>query len=249
MILKLKDVRSHADIYHGVWYDAANKMAQSIGTDAELKRTQISNYSNATCDGDPVSTFFLRKVTIPLLDEVINEMIVRFDETTIKYIGAFNVIPSVIRKKEGKGDRWKLDLKNFMMDKIDDMDDVSTLNAEVDLWENRWKGMSTSDINENYATVQDLLDVTEPALYPNISRILELLAVFPPTTCTCERAISIIRRLKTPLRASMGQDRFSALALMMAHRDLKLDLDELIDRLATKYSKRLRMLYPVTDEE
>ena len=135
------------------------------------------------------------------------------------------------------------------MDKIYDMDDVSTINAEVDLWENRWKGMSTSDINEKFSTVQDLLEITKPAIYPNVSRVLELLAVFPPTTCTCERAISIIRRLKTPLRASMGQDRFSDLALMMVHRDIKLNLDELIDRFATKYPRRLRMLYPVADEE
>ena len=74
--------------------------------------------------------------------------------------------------------------------------------------------------------MQDLLDIVEPSIYPSIYRVLELLAVFPPTTCTCERVISIIGRLKTPLRATMTQSRFNDLALMMVHRDLEFDLDE-----------------------
>jgi len=33
----------------------------------------------------------------------------------------------------------------------------------------------------------------------------QILAVTPVTTCTCERSISALRRLKTYLRSTMGQ--------------------------------------------
>ena len=46
------------------------------------------------------------------------------------------------------------------------------------------------------------------SLCPTIAMLLQLLATWPVTTCSCERSISALRRLKTYLRSTMQQERF-----------------------------------------
>ncbi|XP_057300283.1 52 kDa repressor of the inhibitor of the protein kinase-like [Hydractinia symbiolongicarpus] len=79
-------------------------------------------------------------------------------------------------------------------------------------------------------------------LYPNIFKILHILAVVPVTTSSCERSISMLRRAKTYLRSSMTQDRLNGLVLLNIHNKMKINLDDVTDMLAIKYPKRLKML-------
>ena len=54
-------------------------------------------------------------------------------------------------------------------------------------------------------------------------------------------SISCRRYLKNYLRGTMGEERFNGLALMHAHRDIALNLDEIIDLLASLHPRRKRM--------
>ena len=74
-------------------------------------------------------------------------------------------------------------------------------NAEIDLWENLWL-KTKQQLPE---TVEDTLAIVTPSLYPNIYKVLHLLAVLPVTTCSCESSISTLRRVKTYLRNTMIQ--------------------------------------------
>ena len=58
---------------------------------------------------------------------------------------------------------------------------------------------------------------------------------------TCERSISCLRYLKNYLRGTMGEERLNGLAIMHAHRDIPLDLDEIIDLFASLHPRRMRM--------
>ena len=70
-----------------------------------------------------------------------------------------------------------------------------------------------------------------PASFPNIFTILQILATIPVTSCSCdhERSISCLRYLKNYPRGTMVEERLNGLALMHAHRDIALDLDEIIN--------------------
>ncbi|RZF44144.1 hypothetical protein LSTR_LSTR017028, partial [Laodelphax striatellus] len=57
------------------------------------------------------------------------------------------------------------------------------------------------------------------------------------TTCTAERSFSTLRRLKSYLRNSCGQDRLTGLALMSVHREVILDTDEVINEFALRKSR------------
>ena len=73
------------------------------------------------------------------------------------------------------------------------------------------------------------LPSVDPASFPNIFTILQILAKIPVTSCSCERSISCLRYLKNYLRGTMAEERLNGLALMHAHRDIALDLDEIIN--------------------
>jgi hypothetical protein len=50
--------------------------------------------------------------------------------------------------------------------------------------------------------------------FSNVATILRISAVFPVTSCECERSISTLRLRKTYLRSTMGQGRLTSLALI-----------------------------------
>ena len=61
------------------------------------------------------------------------------------------------------------------------------------------------------------------------------------TSCSCERSVSCLRYLKNYLRGTMGEERLNGLALMHAHRDIALDLDEIINLFTSLHPRRMRM--------
>ena len=71
--------------------------------------------------------------------------------------------------------------------------------------------------------------------------LLQIICTLPVTTSTCERSVSVIRRLKTYLRATIGQERMSGLALMHIHYDIQLDVDEIINRFARISPRRMAL--------
>ena len=79
---------------------------------------------------------------------------------------------------------------------------------------------------------------TTPELFPNIHCLLSTLAVLPVTSCEAEHCISCLRRLKTYLRSTMGQERLSELALLHIH-DFPINIDEIVDDFAIKHPRRM----------
>jgi len=51
-----------------------------------------------------------------------------------------------------------------------------------------------------------------------------------PSTATAERSFRVLKRVKTYLRATMVQERLSALTLLHIHIDIQLPLDAVVDK-------------------
>ena len=64
-----------------------------------------------------------------------------------------------------------------------------------------------------YMTVSGILDTVYENdlfdMFPEFSNVAHILAVIPATSCSAERSFSALRRLKTYLRSTMGQQRVS----------------------------------------
>ena len=134
---------------------------------------------------------------------------------------------------------WKHDFLKFCRQYANDLPDPSSVSHEVDNWESKWGKIPMENVPQNLS--QTLLAVN-PTSYPNIYKALKILAVLPITSCTCERSASSVRLLKTYLRSTMSQDRLNGLATIYAHKDIKLNIEEVIERFARRNKRKLNML-------
>ena len=78
--------------------------------------------------------------------------------------------------------------------------------------------------------------------FPAIHKLLKILATIPITTCQCEKCISRLRIRKTYTRSTMTKERLSGLALLSIHRDIDLNVDDIINRFARKNERRMSLI-------
>ena len=77
--------------------------------------------------------------------------------------------------------------------------------------------------------------------FPNIFTILHIVATIRVTSCCCDWSISSLWHLKNYLRSTTRQTRFNGLALIHAHHDIPLDLDQIVDLFASVHPRQTRM--------
>ena len=122
------------------------------------------------------------------------------------------------------------------------------LEPELGFWESFWQNYSNPNFKDHHGmSVQAVLTVCEECndlknTVPIIYQCLRILGTVPVTSCECERSISVMKRLKTYLRSTMTQSRFSSLALLTIKRDFHVDLDEAINTFATRHAQRMLLL-------
>ena len=77
--------------------------------------------------------------------------------------------------------------------------------------------------------------------YANIGIIMRILCTLPVTSCSSERTFSALKRIKTSLRSSMGTERLTALTLLHIHRDIDIDIPEVIDDFARRHPRLMKL--------
>ena len=105
----------------------------------------------------------------------------------------------------------------------------------VDLWWCKWINYSGELPN----TPSKALVYATESMFPNIHHVLRVMCTVPVTSCECERSISVLQLLKIYLRSSMGQERFSGLALMHIHYSMELNLEEIVNIFARQNPQRM----------
>lgn len=74
-----------------------------------------------------------------------------------------------------------------------------------------------------------------------VGKLLRLFAVVPATKASSERSFSHLRRLKTWLRSTMGEERLDALPLLSSHMDEPVDVEAIIDAFRDAKHRRLAL--------
>ena len=102
-----------------------------------------------------------------------------------------------------------------------------------------------------YMTVSEMLQTMHENdlfdMFPELSSVVHILAVIPATSCSAERSFSGLRRLKTYLRSTMGQQRVSNIALSNTEREyansvVEKDIDRIIDIFGLRNGRELFLL-------
>ena len=79
-------------------------------------------------------------------------------------------------------------------------------------------------------------------IFAEFSKVVHILAVIPATSCLAERSFSALRRLKTCLRSTMGQQRVSNIVVINMERAyansvVNNDMDRIIDTFGRRNGK------------
>ena len=100
------------------------------------------------------------------------------------------------------------------------------LNSEIDLWESYWKCYNGAIPDEIRTTVK----TSSFPRFQNIQMALKILATMPVTSCSCERTLSAMCRLKDYITSTMNNDGLNGLELMHIHRYIILSIYDVLDR-------------------
>ncbi|CAF3876277.1 unnamed protein product, partial [Rotaria magnacalcarata] len=105
----------------------------------------------------------------------------------------------------------------------------------------RWKIECNDLVNKpNYVNlwINDLLNIFDPVLFPNIHFLLVFLGTLPVTTSSAERAFSALKRIKTYCRSTMIEDRLNGLAATFIHKNVEIDAKKILDLFVQKHQRR-----------
>ena len=119
----------------------------------------------------------------------------------------------------------------------DDLPSFVCFNSELDLWQHKWK--ADSELASNLCTPEKSLVYADSDFFPNIHTLLCIMGTLPVTSCECERSISMLKLLKSPLRSTMGQERLNGLAMLYYHRDIEITPDEVVDEFSRCHPRRM----------
>lgn len=174
-----------------------------------------------------------------MLDHLITELNSRFaPESSQNAIEFMKLLPSAIKPSPTL---QCCDFKNILKVCDDDLPSSVSFQSELQLWQQKWA--SENEIAAELNNPEKVLAHTDDDFFPNIHVLLRIMGTLPVTSCECERSISMLRILKTPLRSTMTQDRLNALAMLYCHRDVKLT-PEVVEEFARRHPRRMLLENP-----
>eukprot|EP00112_Aurelia_sp_Birch-Aquarium-sp1_P017236 Seg3978.1 transcript_id=Seg3978.1/GoldUCD/mRNA.D3Y31 product="52 kDa repressor of the inhibitor of the protein kinase" protein_id=Seg3978.1/GoldUCD/D3Y31 len=229
----LQNMRLEIDAKHDAWYNEAISLAAPVGTLPSKPRTTGRQVHRENVPAESPSQYYRRAITIPFLDHLIGQIKSRFSEKNLDVMDALYGMPNNVVAVSD----WMLRFNRFLEIYKDDLPEPRYLATELEMWKLRCHQIEGTPP----ATLQDLLPFIDELSFPNILTAFRIFGTVPVTTCTCERSISTLRRLKTYLRNSMSASRLNGLALLNVHREINLDIDYVINRFATKHPRRMAL--------
>ena len=233
----LTDMQTDIDTRHHALYKEAVTLARHVSVQPSMPRIIQRQVHRNNAPAPTPEDYYRINLTTEFLNHTLAQLDSRFEDDVFVCYKGFSVIPSILLATDPI---WKDNVREFCNHYRQDIPNYAGLPAELLLWERIWKGK-----NDRGEDIPDSIDATleqiDKDAYVNIYTILQILITIPISSASCERSISTLRNLKTYLRSTMVQDRLNGLALMHAHRETELDLEQIIDLFPNLHPTRMRM--------
>ena len=235
----LKKVRENVDSHHSEWFMTVTDMCSTVGTTPSIPRICGRQHHRPNTPASTPSEYFRRTITVPILDHLLAELNRRFNSHQTTALQGLYLVPSVLVTKDlpsvskmimETGEFYAVDLPN-----------VSSLKSEIHNWYTKWK---TEEKEHGSSALPSSLSSALPRIsgfYPNIRALVTVLCTLPVTSCSAERSFSGLKRIKTGLRSSMGNERLSSLALLHMHQDIPVNIEEIIDEFSRRHPRRIQL--------
>ena len=212
-------------------YTKAKSISETFGSSVTLPRAHARN--NPEFVGKE-ELFYRKRVFIPYYQWLIEQMNLRFLNHKQKVFTLQKLLPS-------QGGKMPLDELQKVIEPMHSLMpfSFSEIEAQMKIWEQIWieKKRKGEPIPENAIDSLSLVHYNKD-LIPAIFRILQIFSTIPITTATSERSFSTLKRIKTYLRNSMGEERLTGLALISVHgREIQLESEEIINEMSKSNRK------------
>lgn len=201
-------------------YQKAVHLADTIGVTPVKKRIAGKQQHRGNAPAESTEAHYRVNLFIPFIDHVTTELRTRFAESTEPALLAALLVPTELPQLSDEREDSLLQWYE------EDLPYPDTAKQEL----NKWKHHLKNHTGNLPASAKDTLQSGFLEFYPNIQRMLSLYLTLPVTTCSCERSFSTLRRLKTWLRSTMGDERLSGLALMHVHQNMTIDPQRVLQR-------------------
>ncbi|XP_060878264.1 zinc finger MYM-type protein 1-like [Metopolophium dirhodum] len=122
------------------------------------------------------------------------------------------------------------------IDYYKDLLDINKLNIKSEMTVAR---NCINKINNDF-NIDDLKTTIKKEIFPNIYKMLQVALTLPVSSATCERSFSTMRRIKTWVRTSMHQERFTNLSILHIEKDVTKNIDA--ECILNEFSKSSRMM-------
>ena len=90
---------------------------------------------------------------------------------------------------------------------------------------------------------------TKSIIFPNIHTILRIMLTLPVITCTCERSMSVLNRVKSFNQTTQLDDRLTGLCIICAYRDVEINWDKVMNTYANKNHRQMALISILDDEK
>lgn len=84
-------------------------------------------------------------------------------------------------------------------------------------------------------------------VFPNNTKILNLLMQTSVTSSSVERANSSLKFIKNPMQSTMHEDRLNALLLLYVHKDIAVDYNTVLDTFSRRNPRKMLLRNPLVD--
>nr|CAI5827830.1 unnamed protein product [Callosobruchus analis] len=230
----LRNDREFPDRISNEILQKARAVAMDLNIEISVPRLahKQTHRSNPPSDND--NEYWRRSLIIPYIDSLISSLNIRFSQENTPAFALSRLHP-LYMTKTSIADLHK-NAESFQ--EFYNLD----ITGELNLWHNLWVTKALSDDQLKDIEVVDLFKEAN-IFYPAVRKALIILSTIPCTTATVERSFSTLRRVKTWLRSTMGEERLTGLCLMSVHRNYLKDNSEFIEKIVIdKFSANPRLL-------
>lgn len=228
---KIQEIRINDKTEFSIIFNSAKAQAELFGTNLIIPRLASRQTHRFNLKTDSSEDYFRISVFLPFLDHFSNELNLRFLKHQ-KLLGSFMcLLPekncAITNIEE---DQMKY-LITFYAQDVQCSDTAAI--GELHMWYEKLK-----ELNIYSRQAMKYFVLCNEDIFPTIHKLLKILITLPVSTCTSERSFSTLRRLKTYLRNSTGQQRLNGLAMLNIHREVIISPEEVLNEMA-KSQRRL----------
>ena len=200
----LRNIRENVDVHHGEWFAKVERMCDSVGIEPSLPRVCGRQHHRANVPAQTPCEYYRCIITIPVLDHLISELDTRFSKHQQTALQGLYLVPSVLTTLEVEEISSKVCQLEDMYG--DDLPHPSSLRSELHCWHLKWKQQEEEHGRCSLPTTPSISLPHASSLFPNIKVLLLILCTLPVTSCSAERSFSGLKRIKTALRSTMGNE-------------------------------------------